>query len=154
MITTPTQTPTEIEDPRPKVMVIDDEAGFTKLLKLAIRKYRFCEVNDSAQALRKAREFLPDVILLDVIMPGADGGDLAARLRRDPLLFHIPIVFVTAIVSTDETAKGTMGGYDFFPKPVDPKKLIEKIDGLLAAKAKPKVAASSAVIAESAEAEQ
>ena len=129
-----------VEDLRPKVLVVDDESGFTKLLKLAIRKYQFREVNDSSQTLAVARTFQPDVILLDVIMPGADGGDVAALIAQDPTLRHIPILFVTAIVSGGGQTHSMLGDFEFIPKPVDPEKLIAKVDELLARRSAPPIA--------------
>ena len=63
----------------------------------------------------------PDLILLDVIMPGMDGGDVAARLRADPLLRDTPVIFLTALVSNEETDGHEMvsGGETFLAKPVD-----------------------------------
>jgi two-component system, OmpR family, response regulator len=71
--------------------------------------------------LMAARMFRPDLILLDVIMPVMDGGDVAARLRADPLLRDIPVVFLTALVSNEETDGHEMvsGAETFLAKPVD-----------------------------------
>ena len=68
-----------------------------------------------------ARKFRPDLILLDVMMPDMDGGDVAARLRADPLLRDTPVIFLTAIVSNGETDGHEMvsGAETFLAKPVD-----------------------------------
>ena len=83
--------------------------------------------NSSAAALIAAREFLPDLILLDVIMPGLDGGGVAAKIKEDERLSKIPIVFLSAIVKKEETeaAGGNIGGLTFLAKPV-------KFDDLIA----------------------
>jgi CheY-like chemotaxis protein len=103
-----------------KILVVDDESGFTRLMKIALSKYEIREVNDPLNAVAVAREFQPDLILLDVIMPGLDGGDLAAKFQEDLQLKDTPIVFLTAIVSaSDPTGPAQqIGGFPFLPKPV------------------------------------
>jgi len=117
---------------KPKILIVDDEASFTKLTRMSLTDYEICEENDSAKALETAREFNPDLILLDVVMPDFDGGDLAAQFRADPLLKSVPIVFLTAIVTQKETEKRKLfGGYPFIAKPVTPEGLIENIEKFL-----------------------
>jgi len=117
-----------------KILVVDDEGGFTHLLKLVLTRYEISEVNDSQRALETARQFKPDIILLDVVMPGLDGGDLASQFRSDPELKRIPIVFLTSVVSTKETGHGSrvLGGYPFLAKPVSTKDLISCLEEHLA----------------------
>jgi len=71
--------------------------------------------------LADARAFRPELILLDVMMPELDGGDVAAQLQADPLLRDIPIVFLTALVSNEETGGHEMvcGSMPYLAKPVD-----------------------------------
>lgn len=112
-----------------KVLVVDDEAGFTKLLKMNLEKGGEFEVrleNNSMKALGAAREFRPDVVLLDVVMPGLDGGDVAAQLQADPQLSGTPIVMLTALVSPGETSSDAVaqsGAMVVLPKPVSLDKL-------------------------------
>jgi len=103
-----------------RLFIVDDESGFTRLLKLTLEKsgrYQVLEENDGAKAWLKAREFKPDIIFLDIVMPKIDGGDVAQQIRSDPALSHIPIIFLTAIVSSTET-KREIGGFPFLAKPV------------------------------------
>jgi two-component system OmpR family response regulator len=103
-----------------RVFIVDDESGFTRLLKLTLEKsgrYLVREENDGTQAWLAAREFKPDIIFLDVVMPKIDGGDVAQQIRSDPSLAHIPIVFLTAIVSAKEGGH-EIGGFPFLAKPV------------------------------------
>jgi CheY-like chemotaxis protein len=94
------------------------------------------EENRAPHAHTTAREFKPDLILMDVIMPGMDGGELASRFKADPALTDIPIIFLTATISKREAAEGvTNGGYLFLPKPVGLKNLVECIENALSAKA-------------------
>ena len=102
-----------------KIMIVDDESGFTRLLRLVLPTYEICEENDSNRALATALQFRPDLILLDVVMPDLDGGAVAAQIRGEPLLSRVPIVFLTAIVSENETKTDkTIGGFPFLAKPV------------------------------------
>ena len=107
-----------------KVLVVDDEPSITRLLKLNLEKsgaYFVREENLGARCLMAAREFKPDIILLDVMMPDLDGGDVAAQLRAEPLLSKIPIVFLTAGVKKEEVKAhdGMIGGFAYIAKPID-----------------------------------
>ena len=105
-----------------RILIVDDEVSFTRLLRLTLEetgKYLVEEVNDGRQALVKARIFQPDIIFLDVVMPGIDGGDVATQFKADPEFQNVPVVFLTAIVSPQEARSQTsIGGYAFLAKPV------------------------------------
>jgi len=113
-----------------KILVVDDEPGFTRLLKLTMPRYEIKEENDARQAMDTAKQFRPDLILLDVIMPWLDGGDLASSFRSDWSLRHIPIVFLTAIVKTGEIggSERQIGGFPFLAKPVSTDSLTRCIE--------------------------
>ncbi len=103
-----------------RIFVVDDESGFTRLLKLTLeRTGRFVvqEENDGTKAWLAAREFKPDIIFLDIVMPKIDGGDVAQQIRSDPMLANVPVIFLTAIVSKSES-KNEIGGFPFIAKPV------------------------------------
>ena len=103
-----------------RIFIVDDESGFTRLLKLTLEKsgnYEVLEENDGTKAWLKAREFKPDIIFLDIVMPKIDGGDVAQQIRSDPMLAKVPIIFLTAIVSRSES-KQDIGGFPFLAKPV------------------------------------
>ena len=113
-----------------RVFIVDDESGFTHLLKLTLeRTGRFIvkEENDGTKAWLAAREFAPDIIFLDVVMPKIDGGDVAQQISSDPLLRHIPIIFLTAIVSEKEGGH-MIGGFPFISKPVSLQAITDCID--------------------------
>lgn len=122
-----------------RILVIDDEPALTRMIRLNLeptKRYVVREENRAPHAHTTAREFKPDLILLDVIMPGTDGGELASRFRADPALKDIPVIFLTATLSKREAAEGMInGGYLFLPKPVGLKNLVECIENALAAKA-------------------
>jgi CheY-like chemotaxis protein len=116
-----------------RILVVDDEKGFTHMLKMALSSnYDICEVNDPDNALGAARDFHPDLILLDVVMPTLDGGDLAAQFRADPSLANVPVVFLTAIVSpTEGETERVINGYPFIAKPVSRDAVIRCIESHL-----------------------
>ena len=106
-----------------RILVVDDEADNTRLLKLYLERtndYVVREENDAEAALSAAEEFEPDLILLDVMMPGVDGGEVAARFQASTKLKTVPTVFLTAAVTKEEvnTGGGLVGGMPFLAKPV------------------------------------
>lgn len=107
-----------------KILVVDDEATFTRLLKLNLEskeRYIVRAENDPKLALPAALDFRPDLVLMDVMMPGLDGGDLANRFGEHPDLKETPIVFLTATVKHKEVDDhaGNFGGMRFLAKPLD-----------------------------------
>ena len=121
-----------------RILVVDDEPPTTRLIRLNLEQtgsYEVREENDSARAVTTAQEFRPDLILLDVIMPNLDGGDVVARLKTDAKLKHVPVVFLTATVRKTEvdTHGGIIGGFPFLAKPATARELIDCIEGLLGA---------------------
>lgn len=120
-----------------RVLLIDDEPSFTRMVKRSLEStgtYVVQVVNESPQSRKVAREFQPDIILLDVVMPEADGGDIATQLRSDPQTKDIPIIFVSAMVSRKESESGfyESGGEHFLAKPVSAKRLTSSIEIVLA----------------------
>jgi CheY-like chemotaxis protein len=118
---------------RKRILVVDDEASITRTMKVNLERtgaYTVGTENQAAHALAAAREFKPDLILLDVMMPEKDGGEVAAEIQADPDLQHVPIVFLTAIVSKKETGGEPLdsGGQTFIAKPADLHSLIQCIE--------------------------
>lgn len=105
-----------------RILIIDDEPGFTKMVKLNLEstgEYVVIEENSPYNALASALRTRPDLIFLDIVMPGQDGGEVAARLRRERSLAGVPIIFLTAIASKAELAgDGQIGGFPMLAKPV------------------------------------
>jgi len=119
-----------------RIMMIDDEVAFTNLVKLNLERtgrYNVCVENRPTAALAAALEFKPDAILLDVVMPEKDGGQLLAEMQASGPLKNIPVILLTATV-TQQVAKVLQGKVSckaIVPKPVDPKKLIKQLDDML-----------------------
>jgi two-component system OmpR family response regulator len=119
-----------------RILVVDDDAKITSLLRFILERvggFEVREENRSFAAMSTAREYRPHFILLDVDMPGKDGGDVAAEFRADPDFCRVPLVFLTSLVASQELS--TMGEDKFLAKPVDPQLLIRTINSLLPAKA-------------------
>ena len=120
-----------------RILVVDDETSITRLLKMnleLIGNYEVREENSGARAIETAREFNPDLILLDVMMPDLDGGDVAAALKQDRALRKTPVVFLTAAVKLEElsAAGGKIGGRTYIAKPLNVKGVIGIIEKALA----------------------
>ena len=121
------------EPPKTKILIVDDEVSFARMVKLNLEKAGAYEVrveNKASYALAAAREFRPDLIFLDVIMPNMDGGDVANQIKRDRNLKDTPIVFLTATVSKHEAGAGgfNSGGALFLAKPISVEALIQCIN--------------------------
>ena len=86
---------------KPKILVIDDDPQFSALVQLNLGQSGDYEVviqTDSTKAMKLAREFKPDLVILDIVMPGLDGGDIENLFRADPDLCKVPIIIMSAIV--------------------------------------------------------
>ena len=92
-------------------------------------EYEVCTVSDSRTARRVALEFHPDVVLMDIMMPHADGGEVACCFRADPLLQDVPIIFMSAMIAPSESRDGAMcrGGERFLSKPVRREAVLESL---------------------------
>lgn len=120
-----------------RILVVDDEVALTRMVKLNLEQTGNYEVrteNQGSMAIAAAREFKPDLIMLDVMMPDMTGDEVAAQLKEDPELEHIKYIFMTAIVTKDETgaAGSTIGGNVFLAKPVKTEELVAAIEKMLA----------------------
>jgi DNA-binding response OmpR family regulator len=119
-----------------KILVVDDDPKLSHLVKTILEKttlYEVQEENRSSAALATAKAFGPDMILLDVDMPGKDGGEVARELQSDVVLRRKPLLFFTSLISHREAGKREVerGGMLFLAKPVDPAVLTETVARLL-----------------------
>jgi DNA-binding response OmpR family regulator len=109
-----------------RVLVIDDEAPIRLLCRVNLEAERMevLEAPDGPSGLELARRASPDVVLLDVMMPGLDGWRVAEELLEDPLTAGIPVVFLTARADLRDRARGMdLGGLDYITKPFNPVEL-------------------------------
>ncbi len=116
-----------------KVLIVDDEVAFTELVKMnleATGKYEVRTENKGSLALLAAKQFRPDLILLDIIMPDKGGGEVSGQLEGNEDTKNIPIVYLTAIVTKEEAAArdDIISGHQVIPKPVSTEELVKVIE--------------------------
>ena len=115
-----------------RILIVDDDRESTHLVKILLERtgsYLVLEENDAAKAHQSARNFKPDVILLDIMMPETDGGEVAAQIEADPELQRTPIIFLTALVTKPETKTGIrIQGHLSLAKPINIPELINRIE--------------------------
>ena len=115
-----------------RVLIVDDNSRFAHSARLFLEhtgNYFACEVNDPRRALETARSFNPDLILLGLIMPQADGTEVAAQITSDWMLHSVPIVFVTELITRQEARDGRrIEGHRVVPKPGHSRELIKLVE--------------------------
>src|SRR5580700_8350132 len=116
-----------------RILLVDDENDFIELLqyKLAGQGYDFIVANDGVQALSQARQFKPDLILLDILLPDLDGLSVCEILKRQPATKKIPIIFMSALSSGVTKKTVAIQAEDFFTKPLDLPRLERRVGELL-----------------------
>src|SRR4051794_29731553 len=120
-----------------RILIVDDNDTNRDILKrrLAIHGYDLIEAADGEQAMSATREYQPDLILLDVMMPKLDGFEVCRRLKSDASLPFIPIVLVTAKSASDDVVQGLEAGADeYITKPVDQAALVARVRSMLRVK--------------------
>ncbi len=116
-----------------RILLVDDENDFIELLqyKLAGQGYELIVANDGVHALSQARQMKPSLILLDILLPDLDGLSVCEILRRQPSTKNIPIIFMSALTSEVTRRTVAMQADDFFTKPLDLPRLVQRIADLL-----------------------
>lgn len=114
-----------------RILVVDDEPDVTELLKYKLEQegYRCQVLNDPVKFVGFAREFQPDLIVLDIMMPKLNGMQLCNIVKADPVMKQIPIVFLTARDEAEDRIKGLQAGADdYVSKPFNTQELLLRID--------------------------
>lgn len=116
-----------------KVMIIDDEKQFARLLKMNLEstgRYEVLTETNPMNAVHAAKQFRPDIVLSDVMMPGRDGGEVVASIRALPGFGNVPVIFITAVLRKSESNReGTLkGGNVYLAKPVRTEDVIACIE--------------------------
>ena len=119
-----------------KILLVDDDVLLTNTLKKAIAntgRYEVRAENDPAKALGAAIEFKPDLVVLDVMMPRLDGGDVATKLKDDPRTHATPVLFLTSVVTEEQVkaGEGLVGGHPFVAKSSNVPELLKRIEQVL-----------------------
>ena len=116
-----------------KVMIVDDEQDilFTVGRMLEMSGYSVIKAVDGKDCIKKLNEFNPDLVLLDIMMPGMSGWDVAAKIKENPSWSNIPIIFLTAKGDTMSIGMGSMAAQDYIVKPFNIKDLRSRIEQVL-----------------------
>ena len=118
----------------PRILIVDDERRNRQLLEVMLggEGYELTSAEGGAEALRSVAARRPDLILLDVMMPGMNGYEVAASLKVDPATRHIPIIILTALDDRNSRVHGlTAGAEEFLTKPVNRHELCLRVRNLL-----------------------
>ncbi len=120
----------------PLVLVVDDHAAIRDYLRRHLAgRYRIEEAATGEEALERARELLPDLVVSDVLMPGMDGYQLCREIKRDPELDFVPVILLSAKAASESRVKGLReGADDYLTKPFDAAELAARADNLIASR--------------------
>src|SRR5881398_2492795 len=141
--------PPEIAEPH-RILVVDDEPDITALVAdhLAKEGYRVTTAGTGADALRSAREERPDLVVLDLMLPGHSGFEVLAELRRRDETHDVGVLLLTARKEEPDRIKGlSLGADDYLAKPFSPKELVLRVSAVLRRLAAPAVAVGGVMTA-------
>lgn len=120
-----------------KLLIADDEPGIRTLVKMTLESdaYEIIEASDGVQALALTKEHRPQLVLLDVSMPGMSGFDVCRSIKADPVLKDVWVIMVTAKAQEADITEGVAAGADdYFTKPFSPVALIRKVEEIFEGK--------------------
>jgi DNA-binding response OmpR family regulator len=118
----------------PRVLVADDDEGLRQLMRMVLRRdgFEVIEAANGVEALARARDCDPTVILLDVMMPGMDGADVCRSLKSDTRFDNVPVIFVSAIDDIKQRNESQrLGADDCIRKPIGPRELVARVRGVM-----------------------
>jgi len=116
--------------PRKRILIVDDTKDILQVVSRRLQSwgYEALTAETGEEGLRIAQEQLPDLVLLDIMMPKMKGRDVCAKLKADPKTKHIPIIFLTALGLADHVEAGMdLGADDYIVKPFEPAELKDRI---------------------------
>jgi len=116
-------------DKKNSLLIVDDDASsLMELASILKQDYKIFAVKDGVPAIEKANEALPDLILLDVVMPGMNGFEILAELKKSEVTKHIPVIFITGVNDTEGESEGlSLGAVDYIRKPYDAMVVLHRV---------------------------
>ncbi len=127
--------PTVSEQRAPRVLLVDDEPIILSIVEINLRLSGFevATCSNGEDALQRAEEFGPDVVVLDVVLPGIDGFEVCRRLRTLPAVSDVPVIMLTAQAQDEDRRRGyALGVQEYLTKPFDPPALVELVRSAVA----------------------
>jgi DNA-binding response OmpR family regulator len=118
-----------------RILIVDDDPVIVRLLQINFRLegYEVDTASRGEEALQRVRDHLPDVVILDVMMPGIDGWEVCRKLKENPAVKHVPVIFLSARAQDEDRQRGYALGVDeYVTKPFDPAHLVEIVRSALA----------------------
>ena len=122
-----------------KILIIEDDRSTARLTEYTLQQagYEAIVVSDGFDGLRKALSDYPDLVILDIMLPGLDGYEICHRLRQKPETANTPVLMISAKSRQDDKDIGLkMGADEYLTKPVDPAEILAKVEALLAGTSK------------------
>ncbi len=129
-MSTPAAEQTHMISPNHTILVVDDSRMNLRVLTQSLETYGYktLRARSGEEAIQQARQQHPDIILLDVMMPGIDGFETCRRLKSDPRTQDIPVIFMTALTDTDNKVKGFQeGAVDYITKPIQQDEVLARV---------------------------
>lgn len=127
--------PIEDQDNRPRVVIADDDPDIRRLVEMTVTNAG-CDVtvaSDGEEALERVRDSVPDLVILDVLMPRMDGWEVARALKSDPATREVPVMFLTSRGQEHDVLEGfDSGAVDYMVKPFSPRELQVRVRAVLA----------------------
>ena len=120
-----------------KILVIEDDPGTVRLIKDCLQQggYQVLTAPNGLEGIRKAKSEEPDLIILDILLPGVDGFEICHRLRAEPQTAKLPVLMLSAMAREIDKATGLkVGADDYITKPADPSEIVNRVESLLAKK--------------------